>query len=409
MVSATEFSTNFVVLREEKASFCDLLCFLLFGYTGGEEEEAFIEFATDKMEQNLMRRQVLKPDRESATFRTIVGYMDKRVKLDKKFKPGDDKYCKALSAMAAKIAYENKAFIKTTVTKHWEMELIDFYKFWNVFEKKYTTTAYIVMDKKVDPEMIVVAFRGTEFFNADLRAADVDISWYEYPGMGKVHGSFLKALGLQENGWPREVDHDDHHPLAYYTIRNQLKDLVCQNNKTKFIITGHCTGGALAILFPAVLALHGEVLLLERLEGVYTFGQPRIGDDVFGQFMEQKLQLHEINYQRIVYSNDLVPRENDPAFTLKHFGTCLYYNCFYKGKILEEDDQPKEISKFAILFKFAIAVRELMRGFVIPYIKGPEYRESLVLKAFRLIGLILPGYASHNVHDYVNVTRLGSI
>lgn len=202
-----------------------------------------------------------------------------------------------------------------------------------VLEKKYTTTAYMVMDKKVDPEMIVVAFRGTEVFNADLWAADVDISWYEHPGMGIVQGTFLKALGLQENGWPREVEQDDDHPLAYYTIRNQLKNLVHHNNKTKFIITGHSYGGALAILFPAVLALHGEALLLERLEGVYTFGQPRIGDDVFRHFMEQNLQLYDINYQRIVYNNDLAPRENDPAFPLKHFGTCLYYNCLYKGKV----------------------------------------------------------------------------
>lgn len=41
--------------------------------------------------------------------------------LDKSLKKGDSKYEKALSAMAAKIAYENAAFIKTTITNHWEV------------------------------------------------------------------------------------------------------------------------------------------------------------------------------------------------------------------------------------------------------------------------------------------------
>lgn len=78
-------------------------------------------------------------------------------------------------------------------------------------------------------------------------------------------------------------------------------------------------------------------------------------------------------------------------------------------QILKEDDQQKEISKFATLYKYGSAVLELMRGFIIPHIKGPEYRESLLLKAFRLMGLFFPGYADHNIYDYVNVTRLGSI
>lgn len=56
MASAAAFPTNFVVLRAEKASFCGLLCFLLFGYTGGEGEEAFIDCPIDKKERNLKRR-----------------------------------------------------------------------------------------------------------------------------------------------------------------------------------------------------------------------------------------------------------------------------------------------------------------------------------------------------------------
>lgn len=204
-----------------------------------------------------------------------------------------------------------------------------------VYQSKYTTEAFMVIDRSTHPEMIVVAFRGTEVFDANAWSTDIDISWYEYPGMGKVHGGFMKALGLQMNGWPKEIQQDCKQPSAYYTIRNKLRYLLHSNDQTKFIVTGHSLGGALAILFTAVLALHEEYLLLDRLEGVYTFGQPRVGDQGFGNFMEESLEKHRINYERIVYSNDVIPRVpfDNSTCKFKHFGTCLYYNSLYKAQV----------------------------------------------------------------------------
>lgn len=60
------------------------------------------------------------------------------------------------------------------------------------------------------------------------------------------------------------------------------------------------------------------------------------------------------------------------------------------------------------IWKFLVAVWELIRSFIIPYTKGPEYRETLLLKGFRVIGFLLPGIVAHIPHDYVNATRLGS-
>lgn len=54
------------------------------------------------------------------------------------------------------------------------------------------------------------------------------------------------------------------------------------------------------------------------------------------------------------------------------------------------------------------AFRELFRSFTIKYTRGPEYRESSLLKIFRVIGLIIPGIPAHCPQDYVNATRLGS-
>lgn len=210
------------------------------------------------------------------------------------------------------------------------------------YQQQSTTQAFVFRDTNTDPDLIVVAFRGTEPFDADAWSTDFDISWYELPNVGKIHGGFMKALGQQKKkGWPKEIEPSSSSStntplLAYYTIRQQLREIIQKNEGARFIVTGHSLGGALAILFVAILAYHEESSLLEKLEGVYTFGQPRVGDEQFGKFMEEKIRVHSIKYLRCVYCNDIVVRlpYDDRTLLFKHFGTCLYFNSYYKGKVM---------------------------------------------------------------------------
>lgn len=192
-------------------------------------------------------------------------------------------------------------------------------------------------ERRADFELIVVAFRGTAPFDAVAWSTDVDISFYEIPNVGKVHAGFMKALGLQRTrGWPKDIEQGGNdYPVAYYTIRENLKKLLTANEKAKFILTGHSLGGALAVLFALVLAFHEEKWMLEKLDGIYTFGQPRIGNEKFGKFMVTHLSAHGVPYVRSVYCNDIVPRLpfDNSADLYRHFGNCLYYNSLYEGMV----------------------------------------------------------------------------
>ncbi|KAK4352100.1 hypothetical protein RND71_027618 [Anisodus tanguticus] len=126
---------------------------------------------------------------------------------------------------------------------------------------------------------------------------------------------------------------------------------------------------------------HEEEWLLDKLEGVYTFGQPRVGDPQFGNFTKDKFNKYDVKYYRHVYSNDMVPRlPYDDSTVFKHFGSCLYYNNLYKGwgvhPSLEKDN---------------------------------HYREEWFSKMFRMVGLVIPGLSAHTTIDYVNLTRLGPV
>eukprot|EP00261_Vitis_vinifera_P008683 XP_002277823.2 PREDICTED: uncharacterized protein LOC100259298 [Vitis vinifera] len=453
-----EFSSDYTLLIPEKLSFYELIRIL---FPGGIEKRAFVdcqEGADSNFERrwiifisilaqkllqfvakplswfgsafemglnlcstnggfgmlllNYLRGKIQWPDKTSPTFSSSCGHLDKRVELDKSIEPGDSKYHAALSMMCAKIAYENKAYIKTTVEDQWKMEFLGSFDFWNDYQDKATTQAFILHDKNVDSDTIVVTFRGTEAFDADAWCTDFDISWYEIPGVGKIHGGFMKALGLQNNlGWPKDIKQDDSHPpVAYYAIRKMLRERLQANGETKFLVTGHSLGAALAILFPAVLALHEETWMLKRLRGVYSFGQPRVGDQKFGEFTTKKLKEHNIPYFRFVYCNDLVPRlpYDDKALMFKHFGTCVYYNSIYEGKIVAEEPNKNYFSPLMAIPKTLNAVWELIRSFIIAHLKGKEYTEGWLLRVFRVLGLIVPGVSAHGPQDYVNSTRLGS-
>jgi pimeloyl-ACP methyl ester carboxylesterase len=207
------------------------------------------------------------------------------------------------------------------------------------FENAYTAQAFVLWAP--DAEVVVVAFRGTPAFDTARWRADMDPSWYKVPRLGRAHAAYMHALGAQRNmGWPKWVEHVKGKPnkvYAYYAIRDAVKELLEANGKARLLVTGHGSGGALAVLFATVLAYHREKAVLDRLAGVYTFGQPRVGDAMLAMFAERHLDRPKKRHFRFAYAGDPQPRlpagESSPAHFM-HFGLCLHFDVSYNLKVI---------------------------------------------------------------------------
>lgn len=152
------------------------------------------------------------------------------------------------------------------------------------FFDKQSTQCYVANNE----QFAIVAFRGSEIWKkegkfdlnkviADLKA-DVDIRLTDWPAGGKVHQGFKEAL--------KEVWFD---LLPYIT---KLDRKGC-----KIWVTGHSLGAALATL---CAVRYGKV------QGVYSFGSPRVGNDVFKENFDVRIY-------RIVNNDDIVARVPPPG------------------------------------------------------------------------------------------------
>ncbi|MEL7356367.1 MAG: lipase family protein [Cyanobacteria bacterium J06560_6] len=170
-------------------------------------------------------------------------------------------------------------------------------------------------------QFMVLAFRGSQEpkdwltnVTAQLRNFTVrkdgvtSLSSYQ----GRVHTGFFLAWASIENAVQRQ-------------IARWKTDMLAQGKPLPpLYITGHSLGGALATIAAAALSDNGI-----QVAGVYTFGQPRVGDRTF---------VNQLNTQtkgrvfRFVNNNDIVPHIPPPFSILNptrlygHMGTLKYFN-----------------------------------------------------------------------------------
>lgn len=339
-----------------------------------------------------------------------------------------------LCIMASKLAYENGKVIERVVNQQWKMNFVRYYNCWNEYLESNSTQAFVFTDKVEEANAVVLAFRGTEPFNMFDWSTDFDFSYYVLPKIGRVHVGFLEALGLGNrlqtetlkqvkinssmkasgespvgtptSGLPHQVLDDNKKVLAYDAICAEVRALLRENLGAKLYITGHSLGGALASLFTALL-LYERDPILESVAGVFTFGQPRVGDGTFATYMQEHLCTRgRRKYFRVVFRNDIVTRVpfDDNLLQFKHIGPCYYFSSISKGKVLQE--QPYKNVFFLILNPIfhLYAIMDLIRSIIkiLSHRAGAETKLGLLM---RFVALLTPGICAHSPTHYVDAIR----
>jgi hypothetical protein len=151
---------------------------------------------------------------------------------------------------------------------------------------------------------IIISFRGSAGLLDWLYNFNFPKSDYNKPGCEScsVHTGFLNS----------------YESLSTEVIRN-LSTLYSKYPEAAIMVTGHSLGAAQSVLGALDLQLAGYTPLL------YTYGCPRVGNQNFVNFFNEKIDLVNI---RVVYHKDPVPNVPPITFNFHHGGTKIhFYNC----------------------------------------------------------------------------------
>ena len=183
-------------------------------------------------------------------------------------------------------------------------------------------------------DAIVIAFRGTQPDRAMdwfVDAGAVHRAWDHTAG--KVHTGFYQALRAV---WG----------VALATGEVLPRRLVNRGNRTVWI-TGHSLGGALAELCAAQAVFVSNI----PVQGVYTFGQPRVGNKDFAEAVGRRIGSRIF---RFVNDRDIVPRV--PLFSMEY---CHYGNQTFYDTHGNPTEQASAIETLASALTFAVAAVNL--------------------------------------------------
>src|SRR5690606_5831117 len=150
----------------------------------------------------------------------------------------------------------------------------------------------------IGSDSILVAFRGTESKVEDW-VTDSRCKLVRGPLAGHVHAGFYDSLShiwRDLNRWVAEATR--HRDKAIW-------------------VTGHSLGAALATLAVARWVEEGK-----KISGLYTFGQPRAGDETFARNFNF---LFKPSAFRFVNNSDFVTRVPPRSLGYSHTGTFRYF------------------------------------------------------------------------------------
>ncbi|MGK3961153.1 hypothetical protein WMF38_49880 [Sorangium sp. So ce118] len=165
--------------------------------------------------------------------------------------------------------------------------------------------------------LLILCVKGTEPGNIFNWLTNASVASQRFSALGRVHGGFARNVDVM---WS-VIDRYLAAALRGENVRDVLSGVeitpspgagtgpdagTAPGKLEALYITGHSLGAAMAVLVAARLFTDGRYGdLRQLLRGVYTFGQPMVGDAAFaaraGELLGDRLF-------RFVYANDIVPR-----------------------------------------------------------------------------------------------------
>ncbi|KAJ2660346.1 hypothetical protein IW148_003821 [Coemansia sp. RSA 1199] len=182
--------------------------------------------------------------------------------------------------------------------------------------QRVTSNGYIA--RNPDKKLIVVAFRGSaetgdwvENFTAN------PVQW-----PSSISGSFVVQGFL--NGYL--VSSED--------VLQNTADLAAKYPDHSIVAVGHSLGGARASLFVADLSINYP-RLASRVQ-LYTYGQAKVGNDVFADYMDN---INVLMY-RVVNKGDIAPHL-PLVSSMAHFGTEVWLTANGQSIVCKSGDYSK--------------------------------------------------------------------
>lgn len=194
---------------------------------------------------------------------------------------------------AAKLAYEGPAAVAASC-QAWGLPKCRFIE--SPAASRRDTQLFVAANER----QVVVSFRGTEPNKLQDWLSDANTLQVKGPFGGQVHAGFSLALAS-----------------VWEPMLAAVREF--QDRGQSLWFTGHSLGAALAAL--AVARLRDE--LDKPVYGIYTFGQPRIGDRVFERAYDQDSGPRSF---RFVNNNDAVTRVPTRLMGFSHIGTFMYFD-----------------------------------------------------------------------------------
>ncbi|MFN0109707.1 MAG: lipase family protein [Blastocatellia bacterium] len=201
----------------------------------------------------------------------------------------------------AKLAYEpDSAKVKQT-TGNWGFPQLRQFQSSKQQFPAVDTEGFVI----ANTQDVIVAFRGTEVKVIRDWLTDLRFKPTAWAGnAGKIHSGFNDAL-----------------ESVYDEMRNAVVSL--RDNGQNLWFTGHSLGAALATL--AAWRLRDETNDVHYPQGIYTFGQPRTGNEDFVAAFDGRLKSRMFRFDN---NNDIVPHVplKGEIFDFDHVGNLCYFD-----------------------------------------------------------------------------------